>query len=228
MMELDDDIIIIDTETTGFDFNDDKVIEIAAMKVNTEWEIVDTFEQLIDPKRDIPPESSAIHHLTARDLVDKPTMEEVYPALKEFVGNTVLVAHNAPFDSGMLPELDNNWLCSLRLARHLWPKQSHKMQSLRYWLGLIDIDLKGLAPHRALADIIVTLEVFKKMIDQYGDTPVDELMDYVNGPITVELMPFGKHRGEPLVAVPRSYKTWALNNIDDMDPDLRWSIEKTL
>jgi len=199
MMELDDDIIIIDTETTGFDFNDDKVIEIAAMKVNTEWEIVDTFEQLIDPKRDIPPESSAIHHLTARDLVDKPTMEEVYPALKEFVGNTVLVAHNAPFDSGMLPELDNNWLCSLRLARHLWPKQSHKMQSLRYWLGLI-----------------------------YGDTPVDELMDYVNGPITVELMPFGKHRGEPLVAVPRSYKTWALNNIDDMDPDLRWSIEKTL
>lgn len=226
---LDNDIIIIDTETTGVDHEKDKVIEIAAIRVTNEWEVIKTFEQLIDPQMDIPPESSAVHHLTARDLIGKPTIDDVYPALMEFVGDTTLAAHNAKFDSGILPGLPNKWLCTLRLARHLWPKRpSHKVQALRYWLGLIDIDLKGLNPHRALADILVTLEVFKQMVQHHGGASIADLIEFANSPITVEVMPFGKHRGEPLIAVPRSYKTWALKNIDDMDPDLKWSIEKTL
>jgi len=169
-----------------------------------------------------------VNHLTARDVVGKPTMSDVYRDLVIFIGSTTLVAHNAEFDSGMLPKLDNDWLCTLRLSRHLWPEQSHKMQSLRYWLGLIDIDLKGLAPHRALADILVTLEVFKMMVKSCDGKTVGEMIEFANSPIDVKIMPFGKHRGEPLVAVPQGYKSWALKNIGDMDPDLRTSIEKSM
>jgi len=228
-MNLNEDIIIIDTETTGVDHEKDKVIEIAAIRVSPDWEIIDTFEQLIDPEMDIPPEASAVHHLTARDVIGKPTMPDVLPALFDFVGDTVLAAHNAQFDSGMLPQLTNKWLCTLRLAKHMFPTaSSRKVQALRYMFGLIDIDLKGLNPHRALADILVTLEVFKEMIQRHGNTSIADLIEFADSPIDVKIMPFGKHRGEPLIAVPQGYKSWALKNIGDMDPDLRASIEKSM
>lgn len=127
----------------------------------------------------------------------------------------------------MLPALDTHkWLCLYRLARHLWPDAPrHTVQVLRYWLGLHELH-RGLPPHRALADVLVAAEIFRRAL---AAAPVPKTLDaldsFIASPIRVPRMPFGVHYGKPIAEVPDDYIAWALRNIDDMDPDLRWTLK---
>lgn len=131
------------------------------------------------------------------------------------------------FDRAMLPALDTHkWLCLYRLARHLWPDAPrHTVQVLRYWLGLHELH-RGLPPHRALADVLVAAEIFRRAL---AAAPVPKTLDaldsFIASPIRVPRMPFGVHYGKPIAEVPDDYIAWALRNIDDMDPDLRWTLK---
>ena len=111
--------IVLDTETTGLDPNEDKVVDISLVEVSREKGIQPIFDTLIDPQRNIPPVASAVHHITSRDVVGKPRFEEVWPTILEYVQDAVIVAHNAKFDRSMIPETNRPWICTLRLARHL-------------------------------------------------------------------------------------------------------------
>lgn len=222
----DTKFLILDTETTGLDPQTDKVVDISIIEVSRRG-IIPLFSTLINPERDIPPTASAVHHITQRDVVNQPTLKEVWEEIMNYLRGGVIVAHNVSFDRSMLPETGRPWICSLRLARHLWPDApAHSNQVLRYWLG-IDIDPGQI--HSSVADTLVTAEVFKRELSYYrtlyNDVNVEHLIDFVNSPIEIHIMPFGKHKGIQISNIPTDYMEWLLQQ-NDIDPDLRWTLSQ--
>ena len=235
--------IVLDTETTGADPTKDKPIELAYVVVQN-FKIEYPKSWFIDPGCLVPPEASAVHHLVDEDLVGAKTWAELWPEVEPDLKGQVIVAHNAPFDIGMLPELkDNPVIDTLRLARHLWPKGTvnangfplvnHQQQTIRYWLGL-KIDTMGLAAHRAAADILVTAELLLAQIRLYlecgGEDDLDAMIEYLATPIEVRSLSFGKHANEPLQKVPSSYLEFLLDKDKEkpLDADLKASLKREL
>ncbi|MCY0894993.1 MAG: DUF3820 family protein [Alicyclobacillaceae bacterium] len=222
--------VVLDTETTGLDPETDQVIDLSLVEVSKRG-IVPLYETRIDPKRPIPPESSAVHHLTDRDVAGKPTLDAVWPTVLDHLQDAVLVAHNASFDRAMLPETHRPWVCSKRMAQHLWPDApNHKNQTLRYYLG-IDVDAEP--AHSAAGDTWVTAHVFWRELGEYRSRVaqtdgLEEFLAWANSPIEVKKMPFGKHRGKLIKQLPTDYIRWALANVEEMDADLRHSMERVL
>ena len=102
-MNLDEVIFtIFDFETTGLSpLLGDEIVEIGAIKV-CEGEIIGTYHSLINPGRDIPPEVTAINKITNEMVINAPSLLEKLPEFLDFIGENVLVAHNAPFDFSFL------------------------------------------------------------------------------------------------------------------------------
>jgi len=234
------DVVFIglDTETTGLDSQADHLVEIAVRAGNLVDPFVQTFSTLVKPPIPIPATSSAVHHLMDCDVSGAPDRVDAVLRTRHFVnavssGRTpVLYAHNAAFDRSFLPEFEKlPWLCTLRLAQHVWPDApAFNNQVLRYWRGYGKIDLEGLLPHRAAADLIVTEALLCDAVATYleagGEDDIQALIAYADSPILLKAMPFGKHRG-PIEAVPLDYIDWALGprGITDMDADLRYTLE---
>ncbi|WAH39251.1 3'-5' exonuclease [Alicyclobacillus dauci] len=148
--------MVLDTETTGIDPAVDKVVDISLVEVSRNG-IKPLYNTLIHPNRDIPPTASAVHHITLKHVADKPLFEEVWPTVMGYLEDAVIVAHNAQFDRAMIPETGQPWVCSYRLARHLWPDApAHSNQVLRYWMNL---DIEAEAAHSAAGDTLVTAHV---------------------------------------------------------------------
>jgi len=229
----DEPFLVIDTETTGLNPQSDQVVEIGAVLLRS-GKIEHTWESTINPGIPIPPEASAIHHLTDQDVAQSPSMESISEQLQSLAGKvTAIAAHNAEFDRSFLPLIAGQpWLCTCRFARHAWPSApAYGNQVLRYWLKL-KVDLEGRNTHRALPDALVTAKLLGAEIEAYlsngGKDSQTALMEYIQSPITVQTMTFGKHRGKLLSEIPEDYLHWALGNISDMDIDLKWSMEKVL
>src|SRR5271170_4177026 len=126
--------IVLDTETTGLDPRDGhRVIEIACVELHDYLPTGRHFHCYINPERDIDPDAERVHGLSRDFLSDKPVFAaaEVAHALMDFVGDAILVAHNAAFDRGFLNhELDRaglppvgeaRWVDSLALAQQRFP-----------------------------------------------------------------------------------------------------------
>ncbi|MBN2480087.1 MAG: DUF3820 family protein [Parachlamydiales bacterium] len=206
--------IYYDTETTGIDSKNDRIIEIAAYDP-----VLDkTFNKLINPKMNIPPESTQIHNITDEMVKDADTFEIVG---KEFInfceGETILIAHNNDsFDKYFLEnEFTRNnitipnftYIDSLKWARKYRPDLPR--HSLQYLRQIYNVEANQ--AHRALDDVIVLYKVFDKMID---DLPIETVLELLNK--TKEelllVMPFGKHQGKKLQDVPKNYFQWLLKN----------------
>ncbi len=187
---------VVDVETTGLDAQTDKIVQIAVCEVY-QGRVALRYESLVHPLRPIPSRASGIHHITDQMVASAPTWDAVWPEIAEvLVVTDVLVAHNAGFDRGFLPKTGKPWLCTKRLAQHLWPEApNHKNQTLRYWLS---IDLSATA-HDAAGDTLVTAHVLLREIEAYlaqgnRDDPM-ALIRWTDRPIRVARMPFGKHCG---------------------------------
>lgn len=216
------ELIILDTETTGIDPLVDKIVEIAAINLHTDL----TFETLCNPGQDIPAEAMAIHHITEWMVEGKPTPLD---AVTDFIGwaaNStgfpIFAAHNAKFDRGMLEpllgDLRPQWLCTYKCAVMLWPDApGHSNQVLRYWLGLKPQIPEGLAPHRAMYDIICTREILRAMLVM---KPVEQLLEWSSKPILLPKVTFGKHRGKTWDQVDSGYLKWCLRQ-EDINEDVR-------
>ena len=225
--------VVVDTETTGLNPDIDRVVEVAALRFES-GRVTDRFESLIDPGRDIPAEASEQHHLLYEDLEGSPPLEAVEDELADFVGEDLVVAHNARFDRAFLPCLESKtWVCSQRAARHQWPHaKKHRNQFLRYWLKLDGAGIRSAAAHRAGGDAIVTGHIFHRELIEYEvahpDASMDDFMRHVESPVVVTRLPFGKHRGQLIADVPISYLQWAIRNMIDLDPDVRFAIESQI
>lgn len=162
--------VVTDTETTGTDTATNRLIEIAAVKVRG-GEVVDRFQQLINPERSVPGRISQITGITSAMVFDQPTAAVVMPQYLDFLGEGVFVAQNAPFDERFIsaelkrlgqPALPNDVLCTLRLARRLLPGlRSKGLSSLAQFYGL---QVNG--RHRALGDAEATAVILQRFLSQ--------------------------------------------------------------
>ncbi len=153
--------IVLDTETTGFDpLTGDRVIEVAAIELVNLLPTGRHFHALVDPERDVPPESTRVHGFTRADLEGKPKFRDIAPAMLDFLGDSPIVAHNAPFDFGFLdaelfraglPTLDRaRMVDSLVLAKERFPGAPNSLDALCRRFG---IDLSERTTHNALLDV---------------------------------------------------------------------------
>lgn len=229
-------IRVIDTETTGVDHETDRVVELAFMQLPENKEQPPLYyNTFINPGIPIPPTASAVHHIVDADVADAPVLNNVLDQIAEQHGDAdVYVAHNAQFDRSFLSAYqDKPWICTYRLARHLWPDApGHSNQVLRYWLELPICLPKDSPMHRALPDAIVTGQLFRREmreIKQRGmnlSTPSD-IAAYADGPILLPRIPFGKHRDTPWNELPLDYLRW-MQRQSDWDADVQYTLNMEL
>ena len=159
--------VVIDFETTGLNPARDNIIEIGAAKI-CDGTIVDIFSTLVNPGRSIPAAATKINGITNRMVRKAPLIKDVLPKFLQFIGNDVLVAHNAPFDLKFLMvnayecgyEIKNPVIDTLPLCRKLYPNcPNHKLGTVSAYLG---IELEQ--AHRSLADVIATANILIKSI----------------------------------------------------------------
>ena len=233
--------LVIDTETTGLDPAVDRVVEFAVAELNMAEGTLRSSSWLVNPERAIPPEASAVHHLVDEDVAlagDLGTVLDLAEYRFEH-RDAILAAHNAAFDAGFLPKGWKPTVCTLRLARHLWPEMpKHTNQYLRYALKLEVPGAKGLAAHRAEADALVTATLLRRELEElerqhpglmasWGGG--DELAAWANRPVLLTTCFFGsKHRGVAWADVPKDYLNWVIRNVSDLDADTRFTVETML
>lgn len=161
---------VFDTETTGLNPSEgDEIIQIGATRiVNGKLLKSESFDQLVDPLRELPEASTKIHGITPEMLVGQPPMVKVLPAFHAFSEDTVLVAHNAAFDMRFLQlkqestgiRFSQPVLDTLLLSAVIHPAQeSHRLEAICERMG---VNIMG--RHTAMGDAIVTGEVFLRMI----------------------------------------------------------------
>ena len=178
--DLSQTFVVFDLETTGFSNKNDKITEIGAVKVKN-FEIVDRFNELINPEKDISYKVQELTGITNDLIKDKPTIEEILPRFMEFVGDSVLVAHNAEFDIGFINqkckemniEFKNKSVDTLMLARILLPHlKRFKLNNLTKELG---VPLHN--HHRAVDDAAATAQIFIKFLEMLEKKGAKKLSD---------------------------------------------------
>ena len=226
---------VIDYETTGFDDDANaEVIEVGYVDLDTETlQIVGWDSCMAAPeKRQIGPDTMAVHHITNREVADRGVSRpEMWSRLMNDLlddlpkGNLVLAAHNANFEQAFTPGADMfRWICTAKCARVLWPDApSYKNQVLRYWLGVDDLvelfdRAVAMPPHRALPDAYVTSFLLREMLRIKS---VDELVEISRWPALLRDVNFGKHRGSTFKDLPSGYLEWILGA--DFDEDTRFT-----
>lgn len=222
-------LILGDVETSGLGHGA-KIVEIAWLELDNDLNILDEKYSLIDPEVPIEPGAAGVHHITNEKVADEPTIEQFFEFFVggPLVGDIVLIAHNSSFDRRFFdPHCDkiNAEIDTLRLARKYYPdEQNHKLQTLRYSLGLDDGS--GEVAHSALGDVKVLLKFFRMLVDKAEISPL-EMVAEADKPIFLHSLPFGKHRGTPILDVPKDYLKW-LSRQDNIDKDLAYTLEKVL
>ena len=177
---LSQTFIVFDLETTGFSNKNDKITEIGAVKIEN-FKVVDRFSQLINPQKDISYKVQELTGITNDLIKDKPTIEEVLPKFIEFIGDSVMVAHNADFDMGFMQqkcreqniEFKNTSVDTLTLARTLLPHMK------RFRLNLIakELGVPLLNHHRAVDDAEATAHIFIKFLEMIQKRGGEKLSD---------------------------------------------------
>lgn len=162
--------VVLDLETTGLSTRYNKIIEFGAVKIEKGSEI-GRMDILIKPGTKLPKKIVKITNITDEMLIDKPTIKEVLPKIVEFIGDAILVTHNANFDFSFLQEelanagmplLTNPVVDTLALSRYLFPEsRRHSLGSL---CRNLEVRYDEDSAHRADYDAYVLNEVWQPMI----------------------------------------------------------------
>lgn len=212
-------LVYLDTETTSLE--DGRLVQLC-VKGPEEDELINA---LFKPPVPIEFEAMAVHHVTEKMVADKPAFVGAYrDQAAEPLTENIVVAHNAPFDVGVLERegvVIPKWICTKKVAMRLWPDwPSHKLQVIRYRLG-IEIDAGN--AHDALADVLVLERVFEAMVEEakrqlkisvhlcgsgdaedYADVGkmaergavIDAMLRWSREPSLLHAFTFGKHKGK--------------------------------
>ena len=162
--------VVLDVETTGLSPEyGDRVIEIGAVALQ-DGRIVEEFHTLINIESPIPKAVQGIHGITDEMLIGRPKPDEVMPGFRDFIKNSILVAHNARFDVGFIKhefarlnlDFNNEYFCTLETSRRLYPGLlNHKLPTVyRHLFGHLS---EGTRLHRALDDARLTAKIWLEM-----------------------------------------------------------------
>ena len=178
--DLQGTFIVFDLETTGFSPIKDKIIEIGAVKVK-KGKITERFSTFVNPQIPIPFKITQLTSITDAMVLDAPPIEEVLPRFLEFVGDGVLVAHNASFDVSFIEQNcryqdiqpDFTSVDTVAMARVLLPTLS------RFKLNIVakalNISLEN--HHRAVDDAGATAEIFEKFVEMLAERDIYTLKE---------------------------------------------------
>jgi len=227
-------IYTIDIETTGIDPETSEIIEIGGVcQENKQSDFIDplpapawmNFSELCKPSCSIPPENSAIHHITDWHVRDKASVKEIALSFVDGMdGSPIFAAHNAKFESGFLSpifkeiggeDFKPQWICTYKLAQKLFPTApSFKNAALFYWLNLF-----AMAPdhwsaffdknqlHRAWPDAVITQEILLICLKYVS---IEEAIEISSNPALLARVPFGKNRGVPWSEMDVGFLGWVL------------------
>ncbi len=230
-------IIFFDTETTG-NTEKDFLVQIAYKNGN------ENFVELYKPPIKIPPEASAVHHISNKMVENKMLFSESKDSKKIKVlfenPESVLVAHNTPFDLMIIKKEGINparFICTLRLTRYLDKEgkiEKYNMQYLRY---LWEIEIEATA-HDALGDVLVLEKIFEKLkkdlmksenLDE--DKAIEKMIEISSHPSLFKKINFGKYAGQEVASVVQNdpkYLEWLLGEklkSDQIDEDWIYTLK---
>lgn len=213
--------IIFDVEAT--DKNDAVIIEAASLDVTSlnPFEVGNPWVQRYNPGKPISLGALATHHIMDEELVNCPASSSFrLPA-----GTKYIIGHNIDFDWVAIGKPEVKRICTLALARSLWPElDSHTQSALLYHFerGTARDQLRN--AHSALADVWICSKIVGKVIDQLHPVSLDALWQMSEKARIPKVMPYGKHKGELISQMPADYKQWLLRQ-DNVSDYLRKALE---
>ena len=171
---------VLDTETTGGACSHGhRLTEVAAVRIRG-GRVTGRFSSLVNPERPIPPMITRLTGITDAMVTSAPRFEAVASPLLDFLGDSVLVAHNAPFDRAFLDaelrrafnrRLLSPFVCTVQLARRVVPGlPSYRLDSVASHFGVRITDR-----HRALGDAEATGQIFCRLLERLADHEVADL-----------------------------------------------------
>lgn len=199
-MNQPEEIVVLDTETTGFNANGgDRMVELGAVKIRGNVETGETFHRYINPQgRKVDPGALAVHNLSDEFLKDKEPFRRIVDDFLKFVGDAKIVIHNAKFDMGFLnmefercnrPPLKNEIIDSLVVAKKKYPGQRATLDAL---CSRLEVDASGREYHGALIDSLLLARVWIKMerLDQLqlADAETEEAAQN-EAPAVIDMLP---------------------------------------
>ncbi len=180
----DQEYIVFDTETTGFNPIKDQLIEIGAVRIKN-GEIIDRFDELISCDRKLPDIIVKLTEITDEMLKGQDTEENVLKRFLEYIKDTPMVAHNAAFDISFmeskcnkynLPKFENTVVDTMALARTLFPDwRNHKLSTL---VRNLNVEWDEDKHHRADYDSEGTASCFYKMLAKVEEEEINKTTEF--------------------------------------------------
>jgi DNA polymerase III epsilon subunit-like protein len=240
MNVMKQNLVFLDTETTGIE--NGRLIQLAYKKQNNvlgddngnkEKTVVEYFK----PPVPIEIEAMAIHHITEKHIAAKPAFakSKAFDALQKLLADpaTILVAHNAKFDIGILERegvaIDHNrFICTMKVAQTMYDLPQYKMQYLRYLWGIEDDEAIA---HDAAGDVAILEKVFDYLATDYaakhpGEDAVEAFINISKNPVLLRRASFGKYAGktfEEIKTVDVGYLQW-MSSLADKDEDFLYTV----
>ena len=223
-------LIFLDLETTGLE-KDDKVCSIGLVSVDDTK--VESKYELVNEGKKISSKASSVNHITNEMLKDKHSLKdcETFKYLEQNnSAQTVIIGHNINYDLALLGSVGFRYkgkiIDTLRVSKHLIPElESYSLQFLRYELKLYKNEEEDIVAHNALGDSIVVKMLYDYLLES---SSVDEMCELSFKNVLLQKFEFGKYAGKYIEEISmndRGYLEWMLNNIMDLDEDLRYSID---
>jgi DNA polymerase-3 subunit epsilon len=227
---------IFDLETTGVDVTQDRIVEIAILKVHPDG-TKEEYKKRVNPTIPIPNETSLIHGIYEKDIKDAPTFAEIANEVADFIGNSDLAGYNSnKFDIPVLAEeflrVGSDFDMSKRKfidVQNIFHKMEQRtlVAAYKFYCGKELVNA-----HNAMADVIATYEVLKAQLEKYDELEKsteflsefsqiskNELLDFA-GRIALNnkgeaIYNFGKHKGKTIAQVAeeeQGYYGWMMNS----------------
>jgi len=209
--------IIFDTEATGI--KEPVLIEAAWLELESiePFLVANPFVQRYNPGKPITLGALATHHIMDEELIDCPPASSF--RLPDDVG--YIIGHNVDFDWEVIGKPEIKRICTLALARKLWPNlDSHTQSALLYYLERDTAREQLRNAHSALTDVGICAVILDHICQQLGVKTAEDLYAESEKARIPTTMPFGKHKGMLLSDIPSDYKQWLLTQ-GDIDPNLR-------
>ena len=209
--------IIFDTEATGI--KEPVLIEAAWVELASiePFTVSNPFVQRYNPGKPITLGALATHHILDEELVDCPSASSF--KLPDDV--SYIIGHNVDFDWEVIGKPEIKRICTLALARKLWPDvDSHTQSALLYYLERNSAREQLRNAHSALTDVGICTVILDHICQQLNVKTVEDLYTESEKARIPTTMHFGKHKGMLLTDLPNDYKQWLLGQ-GDIDSYLR-------
>lgn len=215
--------IVIDTETT--DANDPDVVQLAWAHADCGGIRTPVWQRNFKPQRPMAWGALATHHILPSELETCDPCDTVgkhVPKAEYWIG------HNVDFDWKALGQPPVKRICTLAMARSIWPKcDAHNLTALTYFLFGVDEEIRERVrgAHDAAADVVLSADILTLIARDEGITSMSEMWGFSEECRIPKIMSFGKFKGQPVGAVDRGWANW-YSRQDDIDPYLIQALKR--